>query len=130
MRDNSTTSDVEGGATTSASSQGPLTSAPSLTETSITQMQISVATTSLIRAAEEIMLLTRTMKELWLFGGLDTIRTTNPEYEQEERKLKEQESEVIKGLVDYLASRSNNDSLSNGHAADDTGEETMMQEAG
>jgi hypothetical protein len=26
-----------------------------------------------IRAAEEIMMLTRTLKEIWLFGGLDTL---------------------------------------------------------
>ena len=37
------------------------------------QFQLDVESTAVIRAAEEIMMLTRTMKEIWLFGGLDTL---------------------------------------------------------
>ena len=34
---------------------------------------MDVESTGLIRAAEEIMVLTRELKDLWLFGGLNTL---------------------------------------------------------
>jgi hypothetical protein len=46
---------------------------PSLTDTSVQQFQLDVESTAVVRAAEEIMMLTRTLKEIWLFGGLDTL---------------------------------------------------------
>jgi len=54
-----------------AKGDGPLP--PSLTDTSVQQFQLDVESTAVIRAAEEIMMLTRTLKEIWLFGGLDTL---------------------------------------------------------
>jgi len=52
---------------------GTVSAPPSLTETSVQQLQLDVESTALIRAAEELMMLTRTMKEIWLFGGLNTL---------------------------------------------------------
>jgi hypothetical protein len=43
------------------------------TTTAIQQFQLGVESTALVRAAEEIMVLTRSMKDVWLFGGLDTL---------------------------------------------------------
>ncbi|OAL38597.1 hypothetical protein AYO20_02247 [Fonsecaea nubica] len=47
---------------------------PSLTDTAVQQFQLDVESTAIVRAAEEIIMLTRTMKEIWLFGGLDTLK--------------------------------------------------------
>lgn len=41
--------------------------------TAMQQFQLDVESTALVRAAEEITVLTRSMKEVWLFGGLDTL---------------------------------------------------------
>jgi hypothetical protein len=56
------------------SQRGEVSAPPSLVETSVHQFQLDVETTAVIRAAEEIMMLTRSMKEIWLFGELDTIK--------------------------------------------------------
>ncbi|KAI5294864.1 hypothetical protein KEM52_003003 [Ascosphaera acerosa] len=45
----------------------------SYTATAIEQYQIDVESTALVRAAEDILALTRTLKELWLFGKLETL---------------------------------------------------------
>ncbi|KAI4274724.1 MAG: hypothetical protein LQ337_003723 [Flavoplaca oasis] len=41
--------------------------------------KMEVETAALIRAAEDILSLTRTMKEMWLFGKLDTVGTNEAE---------------------------------------------------
>ncbi|KAJ5921162.1 hypothetical protein N7466_009488 [Penicillium verhagenii] len=46
---------------------------PSYTSTAVETYQLDVESTALIRAAEDILALTRTMKETWLFGKLDTL---------------------------------------------------------
>jgi hypothetical protein len=46
---------------------------PSYAATAIESYQLDVESTALIRAAEDILSLTRTMKESWLFGKLDTL---------------------------------------------------------
>lgn len=57
----------------------------------------------MIRAIEEFMVLTRTMKELWLFGGLDTLTTDQSEEEKEKaRKMKEDEEFVVEGMQEWL----------------------------
>ncbi|KAL8783929.1 MAG: hypothetical protein Q9213_004259 [Squamulea squamosa] len=40
---------------------------------------MEVETAALIRAAEDILSLTRTMKEMWLFGKLETVGTNEAE---------------------------------------------------
>lgn len=44
-----------------------------IVNTATEQLRIDVESTALIRAAEEVMVLTRELKDLWLFGGLDTL---------------------------------------------------------
>ncbi|KAJ9243462.1 surfeit locus protein 5 subunit 22 of mediator complex-domain-containing protein [Paecilomyces variotii] len=56
----------------------------SYTATSVETYQLDVESTALIRAAEDILSLTRTMKETWLFGKLDTL-------EEDERDIKRRE---------------------------------------
>jgi Surfeit locus protein 5 subunit 22 of Mediator complex len=46
----------------------------SITSIATDQFRMDVESTALIRAAEEVMVLTRELKDLWLFGGLDTQR--------------------------------------------------------
>lgn len=46
-----------------------------ITTTATEQLSMDVESTALIRAAEEVMVLTRELKDLWLFGGLDTLHS-------------------------------------------------------
>ncbi|KAJ5171883.1 hypothetical protein N7492_004476 [Penicillium capsulatum] len=46
---------------------------PSYASTAVETYQLDVESTALVRAAEDILALTRTMKETWLFGKLDTL---------------------------------------------------------
>ena len=48
------------------------------------------------------MVLTRTMKDLWLFGGLDTVRASEYGTEENEGKLKEDRRVVAEVLTRYL----------------------------
>ncbi|KAF7594560.1 hypothetical protein BBP40_009008 [Aspergillus hancockii] len=43
------------------------------TATAVETYQLDVESTALVRAAEDILSLTRTMKETWLFGKLNTL---------------------------------------------------------
>ncbi|KAJ9605337.1 hypothetical protein H2200_009994 [Cladophialophora chaetospira] len=82
---------------------------PSLTETSVQQFQLDVESTAVIRAAEEIMMLTRTMKEIWLFGGLDTLaadhggKDMNGQNEAAQKKMAEDVRIVEEGFRKFLA---------------------------
>ena len=77
---------------------------PALTDTAMQQLQLEVDSTALVKAAEEIMMLTRTLKEIWLFGGLNTIKSDEEreEMEREERELVEEERVVARGLDEWL----------------------------
>ncbi|KEF52503.1 uncharacterized protein A1O9_11345 [Exophiala aquamarina CBS 119918] len=80
---------------------------PSLTDTSVQQFQLEVESNAMIRAAEEIMMLTRTMKEIWLFGGLDTLAADHksdkdPEDEAKRRKLEHDVEIVEAGFNKFL----------------------------
>ncbi|EXJ91277.1 hypothetical protein A1O1_04387 [Capronia coronata CBS 617.96] len=92
-------------ATNSATSGSQLP--PSLTDTAVQQFQLDVESAAVIRAAEEIMMLTRTMKEIWLFGGLDTLEKDhdsdkNPEDEAVRRKVEEDVRVVEEGFKKFL----------------------------
>ncbi|KAJ5657767.1 uncharacterized protein N7484_001416 [Penicillium longicatenatum] len=58
---------------------------PSHTATAVETYQIDVESTALIRAAEDLLSLTRTMKEMWLFGKLDTIGEDERDVERREK---------------------------------------------
>lgn len=80
---------------------------PSLTDTSVQQFQLEVESNAMIRAAEEIMTITRTMKEIWLFGGLDTLAADHksdkdPEDERRRRKLEQDVKVVEAGFKKFL----------------------------
>lgn len=87
----------------------------SLLNTAARQVAVDVATAKLVRAAEEYMVLTRTMKELWLFGGLDTLVTDsdNGDADRQGRgqglvgkemraRMQEDERGVVEGLQSWL----------------------------
>lgn len=72
--------------------------------TAARQTAVDVATNKIIRAAEEYMLLTRTMKELWLFGGPDTLHSDQDDEEKEKtRQMRQDEKEVVEGMQKWLA---------------------------
>jgi len=80
---------------------------PSLTDTSVQQFQMEVESNAMIRAAEEIMTLTRTMKEIWLFGGLDTLAADHkndqaPEDEAKRKRLDQDIQVVEAGFKKFL----------------------------
>jgi len=80
---------------------------PSLTNTSVQQFQLDVESTAVIRAAEEIMMLTRTMKEIWLFGGLDTLAKgheteMSPRDQAAKKKMEEDVKVVEEGFKRFL----------------------------
>ena len=82
---------------------------PSYVETATEQFQLEVESTALIRAAEEIMVLTRAMKDLWLFGGLRTIRTElskDDEEFQRAQQMKDDQEVVADVLGKLLADQS------------------------
>ena len=59
------------------------------------QFQIDVESTALVTAAEEVMVLTRSLKDIWLFGGLDTLRT-------EDSDAGGARPEDVKAVADYI----------------------------
>jgi len=76
---------------------------PTLVDTMNKKLTVDVNVTAMIRAAEELMVLTRTMKELWLFGGLDTLEGDQSTEEKERRrKVQEDERIVVEGLQEWL----------------------------
>ncbi|KAJ5684568.1 surfeit locus protein 5 subunit 22 of mediator complex-domain-containing protein [Penicillium maclennaniae] len=58
---------------------------PSYTATAVETYQLDVESTALIRAAEDILALTRTMKETWLFGKLDTLGENDRDVQRREK---------------------------------------------
>ena len=77
-------------------------SGPNHVSTAKDQFKLDVESTALIRAAEEIMVLTRTMKELWLFGGLDTLEVQDGDGEQEKGARPDDLKAVSKYLQEYI----------------------------
>ncbi|KIV95121.1 hypothetical protein PV10_02808 [Exophiala mesophila] len=80
---------------------------PSLTETAVQQFQLDAEAQSLIRACEDIMMLTRNMKDLWLFGGLHTLTGDDtddktPGAVQEKRDMEEDARMVEQGFQRFL----------------------------
>ncbi|KAJ5234719.1 uncharacterized protein N7469_003887 [Penicillium citrinum] len=69
------------------------------TSTAVETYQLDVESTALVRAAEDILSLTRTMKEMWLFGKLDTIGEDERDKERRE-KLEKDVAAVQKAIED------------------------------
>ncbi|KAL1991237.1 hypothetical protein VTN49DRAFT_5741 [Thermomyces lanuginosus] len=67
------------------------------TQTAVEAYNLNVETGALIRAAEDILSLTRSMKEAWLFEKLDTLG----ENDRDRQRNKELEENVqkVKGMV-------------------------------
>lgn len=89
----------ESDAQASARAGGDAPPPPSLTDTSVQQFQLDVESTAVVRAAEEIMMLTRTLKEIWLFGGLDTLENDHENdqnsHDEAQRKKMEEDIQVV-----------------------------------
>ncbi|KAJ5103116.1 hypothetical protein N7532_003645 [Penicillium argentinense] len=69
-----------------------------LTATAVESYQVDVESTALIRAAEDLLSVTRTMKEMWLFGKLDTIG--EDERDVERREKLEADVDAVKKAVE------------------------------
>ncbi|KAL4925059.1 uncharacterized protein BDV17DRAFT_284264 [Aspergillus undulatus] len=68
------------------------------TTTAVETYQLDVESTALIRAAEDILSLTRSMKETWLFGKLDTLG--EDESETKRREELERDAAVIQKAIE------------------------------
>ncbi|KAJ5087885.1 surfeit locus protein 5 subunit 22 of mediator complex-domain-containing protein [Penicillium angulare] len=62
---------------------------PSYTSSAVETYQLDVESTALIRAAEDILALTRTMKETWLFGNLNTLGEDERDVQRREKLEKD-----------------------------------------
>jgi hypothetical protein len=78
----------------------PQDSATSHTGTALQQFRLSVESTALVRAAEEIMVLTRSMKDVWLFGGLDTLASN-----RKGERAEEAQPEDVRAVAEYIRKR-------------------------
>ncbi|KAH1304272.1 hypothetical protein KXW65_006677 [Aspergillus fumigatus] len=67
------------------------------TATAVETYQLDVESTALVRAAEDILSLTRTMKEAWLFGKLDTLG--EDEADVKRREQLESNAEAIQRAI-------------------------------
>ncbi|KAJ5151199.1 uncharacterized protein N7482_010451 [Penicillium canariense] len=72
---------------------------PSHTATAVETYQLDVESTALIRAGEDILSLTRAMKEIWLFGKLDTLGEDEHDVKRG-KKLEEDVRAVEKAVQD------------------------------
>ncbi|KAG5304210.1 hypothetical protein I7I50_11230 [Histoplasma capsulatum G186AR] len=70
----------------------------SFTSTAIETYQLDVESTALIRAAEDILSLTRSMKEAWLFGKLDTLGEN--ERDVQRREALERDALTVKNAIE------------------------------
>ncbi|KAJ5502928.1 hypothetical protein N7463_005802, partial [Penicillium fimorum] len=66
-------------------------------DAAVESFQIDVESTALIRAAEDLLALSRLMKELWLFGKLDTLGEDERDVQRRE-KLEEDVKAIQKAL--------------------------------
>nr|KMM65730.1 hypothetical protein CPAG_02073 [Coccidioides posadasii RMSCC 3488] len=71
---------------------------PSHTASAIETYQLDVESTALVRAVEDILALTRTMKELWLFGKLDMLG--EDERDVRRREQLDKDVEMVKKAID------------------------------
>ncbi|KAJ5964830.1 uncharacterized protein N7479_004706 [Penicillium vulpinum] len=67
-------------------------------DAAVEAFQIDVESTALIRAAEDLLALSRLMKELWLFGPLDTLG--EDERDVQRREKLEEDIQAIQAALD------------------------------
>ncbi|EPS29419.1 hypothetical protein POX_f08458 [Penicillium oxalicum] len=68
------------------------------TATAVEENQMEVESTALVRAAEDLLSMTRTMKEMWYFGNLDTLGEN--EHDRERNKKLEEDVRAVETAVD------------------------------
>ncbi|EYE91675.1 RNA polymerase II mediator complex head subunit MED22 [Aspergillus ruber CBS 135680] len=68
------------------------------TSTAVETYQLDVESTALVRAAEDILSLTRAMKETWLFGKLDTLG--EDERDVKRREELEGDAEAVQKVIE------------------------------
>lgn len=94
-------------AMTPEAAEGAENHPPSTFDITNQQLTVDNATQAIIRAAEELMVLTRTMKELWLFDDLDTLeKDESPEEKEKTLKLRDDEAIVVQGFQEWLKKNS------------------------
>jgi hypothetical protein len=89
----------------------------SITSTATDQLRMDVESTALIRAAEEVMVLTRELKDLWLFGGLDTQRDGKEKDSAAQEKMEEDAKVVYEFLQGMVNKTGGQGGKVNGNAA-------------
>ncbi|KAJ9488235.1 hypothetical protein VN97_g5082 [Penicillium thymicola] len=87
-------------------------------DAAVEAFQIDVESTALIRAAEDLLALHRLMKELWLFGKLDTLG--EDERDVKRREKLEEDVEAIQKALDGGLLMPSFDEPGNSDKSDDT----------
>ncbi|KAI5307275.1 hypothetical protein KEM56_001086 [Ascosphaera pollenicola] len=72
------------------------------TSTAVETYQLDVESTALIRAAEDMLAITRMMKEAWLFGKLETLK--EDERDVQRREKLEQDVRAVKEIIERVGS--------------------------
>ncbi|CAG8105804.1 unnamed protein product [Penicillium nalgiovense] len=96
-------------------------------DAAVEAFQIDVESTALIRAAEDLLALHRLMKELWLFGKLDTLGEDERDIQRRE-KLEEDVKAIQKALDGGLLMPSS-DGPDKLEKSEDTGKHPAVPEA-
>ncbi|KAJ5942989.1 hypothetical protein N7516_003157 [Penicillium verrucosum] len=87
-------------------------------DAAVEAFQIDVESTALIRAAEDLLALHRLMKELWLFGKLDTLG--EDERDVKRREKLEEDVEAIQKALDGGLLMPSLDEPGTSHKSEDT----------
>ena len=74
---------------------------PSLAQTKMDHVRMDVEVEALVKNCEDLLGLSRVLKEGWVFGGLDTIKKRD---EKEEEKEAEEWGEAREGMKEWLRS--------------------------
>lgn len=92
-----------------------------ITDVATEQLRMDVESTALIRAAEEIMVLTRDLKDLWLFGGLNTL------HGQEKGAAHEALEQDAKVVYDFMSKMVNGRTQLGAHQASSANAVDVME---
>ncbi|RMZ82318.1 hypothetical protein DV738_g1722, partial [Chaetothyriales sp. CBS 135597] len=89
------------------------TKTPSLAQTKMDQVRMNVEVEGLIKKCEDLLALSRVLKEGWIFGGLDTIKKSDDEEARRETEEWRQANENMeKWMSTYFKSNKSSSTTS------------------
>ena len=79
---------------------------PTLAQSKMDQVKMNVDVEALIKNCEDLLSFSRLLKEAWVFGGLNTVKTENPADSNEEREWREARQGMQEWLGGFLRQES------------------------